>query len=57
MEILRQLNLATHHPNLPKLIFHSLHYQELGISPYGVPIDPGNSIFKWPGILTELSQP
>lgn len=39
---------------LPQLIFHSLDFQELGILPYGAAIDPGNSIFKWSRILTDV---
>lgn len=35
---------------LPQLNFHSLDFQEPGILPYGAAIDPGHSIFKWPGI-------
>lgn len=42
------------HRYLPQLIFHSLDFQELGILPYGSAIDPGNSIFKWSGILKNV---
>lgn len=42
------------HRYLPQLVFHSLDFQELGILPYGAAIDPGNSIFKWSRILTDV---
>lgn len=54
IKILYHLLSVAQQPNLPQLIFHSLDYQEMGILPYGVPIDPGSSVFKWPGILTDV---
>lgn len=54
IEILRRIDEVGNHRNLPQLIFHSLDFQELGILPYGTAIDPGNSMFKWPGILTDV---
>lgn len=54
IKIICHLLSVAEQPNLPQLIFHSLDHQEMGILPYGVPIDPGSSVFKWPGIVTDI---